>query len=38
MKKAYSLDYGIERDTDRTTAVADILDHMDKDPNPTDLE
>lgn len=38
MKKAYSLDYGIERDIDRATAVADILDHMDKDPNPTDLE
>ena len=38
MKKAYSLDYSIERDSDRAAAVADILDSMDRDPNPTDLE
>ena len=38
MKKAYSLDYSIERDKDRATAVADIIDHMDKDPSATDLE
>ena len=38
MKKAYSLDYSIERDTDRVTAVYDILDKLDYDPNATDLE
>ena len=38
MKKAYALDYTIERDCDRTTAVADILDKMSYDPSSTDLE
>ena len=38
MKKAYSLDYSIERDSDRCIAVSDIIDKMDKDPSPTDLE
>jgi len=38
MKKAYSLDYNIERDSERCVAVSDILDKMDKDPNATDLE
>lgn len=38
MKKAYSLDYSIERDTDRVQAVKEILDSLDKDPNPTDLD
>jgi len=38
MKKAYSLDYDIERDTDRVVAVREIIDKMDKDPNATDLE
>lgn len=38
MKKSYSLDYSIERDTDRCTAVADIIDKMSKDPSATDLE
>ena len=38
MKKAYSLDYGIERDSERCVAVSQILDRMDKDPSATDLE
>lgn len=38
MKKAYSLDYSIERDSDRCEAVKDILDKLSKDPSPTDLE
>ena len=38
MKKAYSLDYAIERDKDRVTAVAEILDTLERDPNATDLE
>ena len=38
MKKQYSLDYSIERDTDRVRAVSDILDSLERDPNPTDLE
>ena len=38
MKKAYSLDYAIERDKDRVTAVAEILDTLERDPNQTDLE
>lgn len=38
MKKSYSLDYSIERDCDRAKAVNDIIDRMDKDPSPTDLE
>lgn len=38
MKKAYSLDYSIERDIDRVRAVQDILDGLETDPSPTDLE
>lgn len=38
MKKAYSLDYSIERDIDRVRAVQVILDGLDTDPSPTDLE
>lgn len=38
MKKAFSLDYSIERDIDRLQAVNDILDTLDKKPNSTDLE
>lgn len=38
MKKAYSLDYSIERDIDRVQAVTDILDTLERDPNSTDLE
>lgn len=38
MKKAYSLDYSIERDIDRVAAVHDILDQLAQDPSPNDLE
>lgn len=38
MKKAYTLDYTIERDSDRMEAVKEILDTLEKDPNATDLE
>ena len=38
MKKAYSLDYSIERDCDRVTAVKDILDQLPSDSNSSDLE
>ena len=38
MKKEYSLDYSIERDTDRLAAVEKILDEMKKNPTQTDLE
>ena len=38
MKKPYSLDFSIERDIDRVTAVADILDQLPKTPSDTELE
>ena len=38
MKKAYTLDYSIERDIDRVAAVHEILDTLPSDPNHTDLE
>ena len=38
MRKAYTLDYSIERDTDRVQAIRDIIDGLERDPNPTDLE
>ena len=38
LRKQYSLDYSIERDTDRVAAIYEILDGLEKDPNPTDLE
>ena len=38
MKKPYTLDYSIERDTDRLKAVEDILDKLEKNPSPTELE
>lgn len=38
MKKPYSLDYDIERDVDRTAAVIDILDKLEKNPSPNELE
>ena len=38
MKKPYTLDYSIERDTDRLKAVQDILDKLDKNPSPAELE
>ena len=38
MKKAYSLDYSIERDSDRVAAIYDILDTLKKVPNNAELE
>ena len=38
MKKEYSLDYDIERDTDRLEAVREILDKMQSTPTQKDLE
>ena len=38
MKKKYSLDFSIVRDTDRLRAIEKILDQMEKDPSPTELE
>lgn len=38
MKKKYSLDYNIQRDTDRVAAVYDILDKLDTDPSPAELQ
>lgn len=38
LKKKYSLDYDIERDIDRVAAIRDILDTLDTDPTPTELE
>lgn len=38
MKKQYSLDYNIQRDVDRVAAVYDILDQLQRDPNPTQLQ
>lgn len=38
MKKAYSLNYAIERDTDRVAAIYDILDQLKKVPSNTELE
>ena len=37
-KKSYSLDYDIYLATDRNQAIKEILDNLDTDPNPTDLE
>lgn len=38
MKKAYSLDYSIERDIDRVRAIKDILDQLPTDPTQSELE
>lgn len=38
MKKSYSLDFSIERDTDRVAAVTNILNSLEKDPSPSELE
>lgn len=38
MKKKYSLDFSIERDADRLRAVEEILDGLDTDPTPSELE
>ena len=38
MKKKYSLDFSITRDTDRLRAVEEIIDGLEKDPTPSELE
>ena len=38
MKKKYTLDFSIERDVDRVQAVKNILDQMNTDPSPLELE
>lgn len=38
MKKKYSLDFTIERDIDRLDAVQNILDSLETDPSPSELE
>ena len=38
MKKKYSLDYSIEKDIDRLHAVEEILDKLETNPNPSELE
>lgn len=38
MKKKYSLDFSIVRDKDRLAAVNEILDTLETDPSPTELE
>ena len=38
MKKKYSLNYDIQRDTDRVRAIYDILDQLETDPTPLELE
>ena len=38
MRKKYSLDFSITRDIDRMHAIEKILDQMEKDPSPTELE
>lgn len=38
MKKKYSLDYSIELDKDRMEAVRQILDELDTNPSPSELE
>ena len=38
MKKQYTLDFSIVRDTDRLRAVEEILDTLENDPSPTELE
>lgn len=38
MKKKYSLDFSIKRDIDRLHAVENILDSLETNPSPTELE
>lgn len=38
MKKKYSLDYSIERDVDRLHAIENILDTLESNPSPSELE
>lgn len=37
-RKAFNLDYSIERDTERVAAIYDILDKLEKKPSNADLE
>lgn len=37
-KKQYSLDFSIERDIDRLHAIEKILDKLERNPSPTELE
>lgn len=32
------LDYSIERDSDRCAAITELIDSLEKDPTPTELE
>lgn len=38
MKKKYQLDYSIERDSDRCAAITTLIDSLETDPTPTELE
>ena len=38
MKRKYQLDYSIERDSDRCTAITILIDSLETDPTPTELE
>lgn len=38
MRKKYSLNFAIERDVDRLHAVEEILDTLNTDPSPSELE
>lgn len=38
LKKKYALDFSIQRDCDRLRAVQEILDTLETDPTPTELE
>lgn len=38
LRKKYSLDFTIERDTDRCAAIHQIIDQLDTDPSATELE
>lgn len=38
MRKKYSLNFSIERDIDRLRAIEEILDTLETDPTPTELE
>lgn len=38
MKKPYSLDFSVEKETDRLAAVNDILDTLERNPSQNELE
>lgn len=38
MKRKYQLDYSIERDSDRCAAITMLIDSLETDPTPTELE